>query len=156
MSQQLSVFIPCLPPKTTSQQKGAFAMKGGGVRFFKKAKAKAAEQTWWSLLQPHAPAKPFEGPLCLIVRLTYPWRSTEKKTRIRNYSLYPIQTRPDVDNIYKMLGDVMTTLRFWNDDSQVSSLTVSKSYGDRPGLHLSLTSDTATTKGGTIVSPEQN
>lgn len=152
MSQQLSVFIPCLPPKTTAQQKGAFAMKGGGVRFFKKKKAQAAEQTWWALLQPHAPATPFEGPLCLVVRITYPWRSTEKKARIRDHSLYPIQTRPDIDNVYKMLGDVMTTLRFWKDDRQVSSLSIRKTYGDRPGLHINLTSDTATSKDGSIVS----
>lgn len=152
MSQQLSVFIPCLPPKTTAQQKGAFATKSGGVRFFKKRKTRLAEQTLWALLQPHAPAKPFDGPLCLVIRITYPWRAAEKKTRIRGHSLYPIETRPDIDNLYKMIGDVMTTLRFWNDDGQISSLSIKKTYGDLPGIHINLTADTATDRDGAIVS----
>lgn len=132
----MNFFVPCIPPSTTAQMKGAFAVPGGGVRFFKKKAAVVAEKTWFALLQPHAPAEPFAGPVSLSVHLTYPWRKSEKKSVIREYSMMPIETRPDVENIFKMLGDVMTTLRFFNDDSQISVLTITKHYGDTPGFSV--------------------
>lgn len=137
---KLQFFASCVPPSTTAQQKGAFSIPGGGVRFFKKKKAVQAEKTWWALLQPHAPIAPFDGPVSLSVHLTYPWRKTEKKRVIREYSMMPIETRPDVENVFKMLGDVMTTLQFFHDDSQIAVLTISKHYGDRPGIGVSMTS----------------
>jgi Holliday junction resolvase RusA-like endonuclease len=149
----IAVFIPCVPPTTTAQQKGAFAMPGGGVRFFKKKKAKQAENTWFALLQPHAPAQPMTGPLTLVVRLTYPWRKTEKKKRTTAFSSYPIETRPDIDNVFKMMADVMTTLGYWQDDSQIAALTLGKYYGDKPGIALTLTPALAFDKAGNVTTP---
>lgn len=154
MSQQLSVFIPCSIPTVTAQQKGAFAI-GGKVRFFKKKKVKESENTFAALLLPHQPSKPFSGPLCLVLRLTFPWRKSERKSRMSAYSSYPIETRPDCSNLVKTIEDVMTTLRFWNDDSQVSTLAISKRYGDRPGISINLTSDNAIDKNGATASLEQ-
>ena len=138
MSNVISFTVNCVPPSTTAQQKGAFAMPGGGVRFFKKKKAVAAERTWFALLQPHAPSAPMEGPVSLNVRLVYPWRKSEKKSVLRAFSAMPIETRPDIENVFKMMGDVMTTLRFFNDDSQIAVLTIAKFYGDRPGIAVSM------------------
>jgi Holliday junction resolvase RusA-like endonuclease len=134
----LSVFIPCNPPTATAQQKGVF-VAGGRPRFFKKKRVKDAEMTWHQLLAPHTPPEPMEGPLALVVRLAYPWRKSESKRRISRYMRYPIETRPDIDNLFKLLADVMTTLRFWNDDSQIASLSISKEYSSKPGVHITLT-----------------
>jgi Holliday junction resolvase RusA-like endonuclease len=152
MSQQLSVFIPCLVPTVTSQQKGAFAAKGGGVRFFKKKAVKQSENTFAALLMPHVPKEPFTGPLCFIITLTFPWRKSEKKSRIKSFSSYPIETRPDCSNLIKTIEDVMTSLRFWNDDGQISSLHIAKCYGDKPGIRINLTSDLAISKDGETTS----
>lgn len=45
----------------------------------------------------------------------------------------PKTTRPDCDNMVKLLLDVMTALRFWNDDAQVTSLTLIKRWSEGEG-----------------------
>jgi len=144
----ITFFIPCNPPTATAQQKGAFAMRDGGVRFFKKAKVKQAENSLYALLLPHRPESPMKGPLTLVVGFHFPWRKSESKRRMKEFAAYPIETRPDVDNIYKALGDVMTTLGFWNDDGQISSLCVHKLYSDKPGISINLTNSLANERGG--------
>lgn len=151
MSTPISFFIDCIPPTVTAQQKGAFAMPGGGIRFFKKAKVKQAEQMLWALLQPYRPAEPLDGPLTLVVHFTFPWRKSETKKRLAMFALMPIDVRPDVDNVAKALCDVMTTLGFWKDDSQLSSLCLHKAYGDRAGISVNLTRSLATTREGVQV-----
>lgn len=135
----LTFFIKCVPPSTTSQQKGAFAMKGGGVRFYTKAKNKVAGNLYAALLLPHVPKEPLKGPLCLIVEFILPWRKSEKKAVIKTYREYPCATRPDCSNRIKQLEDVMTSLGFWEDDGQISSLVVRKMYGDTPGIRINIT-----------------
>lgn len=151
MSNAISVFIPCNIPTVTAHQKGAFAVNGQ-VRFFKKKRVIESEQSFHALLFPHRPSVPFEGPVCLCIGLVFPWRKSEAKRIMRAYSLYPIQTRPDLSNLIKTIEDVMTTLRFWNDDGQISSLNISKQYGDEPGIRLNVTQDLATNKQGLCTS----
>lgn len=135
----LQFFLACVPPKGNAQQKGAFVLPGGkGIRFFKKKAVVAAEQTWHALLYPHRPESPFTGPVSLCIGFLYPWRKGEKKGTIRDYSMMPIETRPDVENVAKGLIDVMTTLRFFHDDSQIAALTLTKDYGDLPGIGVQL------------------
>lgn len=149
----LSFFVPCLPPTVTAQQKGAFAMPGGGVRFFKKKKVQQAENAIWALMKPHVPSDPLAGPLLLSVTFSYPWRKSETKRVIAGYAAYPIATRPDVDNIAKSLLDVMGTLRFWNDDGQIADLTLRKEYSDKPGITIHLTHATGTPRAITTNTP---
>jgi Holliday junction resolvase RusA-like endonuclease len=138
----INVFIPCNLPTVTSQQKGAFSVPGGrGVRFFKKAKVKASEATFHALLLPHVPSAPFAGPLRLTLGFIFPWRKTERKSVMRAHSEVPVTTRPDLSNLVKTLEDVMTTLRFWGDDSQISDLRLTKRYADTPGLRIEISED---------------
>lgn len=139
MNEPITFFIACAPPSFTAQQKGAFAMPGGkGVRFFKKPEAVAAERTWMGLLHGHAPKQPFQGPVRLALWLYYPWRKSEKKSVIRDFSQMPIETRPDIENVAKLAIDVMTTLRFFNDDAQIAWMDLGKWYRDKPGIHVEI------------------
>jgi Holliday junction resolvase RusA-like endonuclease len=130
----LSFSISCIPPKATSQQKGVMVI-GGHPRFFKKKHVKQAEASLMSMLMPHRPAVPFTGPVKLTVYWTYPWRKSEKKSVIAQ-GCAPCDTRPDASNLIKMFEDCLTTLNFWNDDSQVYSLTFSKWWGNVPGIEV--------------------
>lgn len=151
MSQSISVFIPCNIPTVTSQQKGAM-VRNGKIRFFKKGKVKESEGTFHALLFPHRPKTPFTGPVCLCIDFVFPWRKSEAK-RIRNaYRAFPVQTRPDLSNLIKTVEDVMTTLRYWEDDGQISSLRMTKTYGDEPGIRLNITQDLAMNKQGLVTS----
>jgi crossover junction endodeoxyribonuclease RusA len=132
----LSFFIQCVPPKATSQQKG-ICLIGGKPRHFKKKNVADAENSLTALLMPHRPAKPIEGAVALSVTWTYPWRSSETK-RNKALGYMPCTTKPDADNLVKMLGDCMTRLAFWNDDAQVADLRVRKGWGDKPGIGITV------------------
>lgn len=48
-------------------------------------------------------------------------------------------TRPDTDNLEKMLKDCMTEVGFWKDDALVVSETVYKIWSDEPtGISIEL------------------
>ena len=45
-------------------------------------------------------------------------------------------TKPDTDNLQKMLKDCMTSLNFWEDDCLVVSEHVEKFWADLPGIYI--------------------
>lgn len=128
--------IDCIPPKATAQQK-KIAMIGGKPRMYDPKNVKSAKQDMLSLLTPHKPTVPFEGPVRLSIVWIYPWRKSEpKKNRTEGYK--PCDTRPDCSNLVKAFEDCMTRIGFWNDDSQVFDLKFSKYWGDKPGIQVTV------------------
>ena len=47
-------------------------------------------------------------------------------------------TRPDTDNLQKMLKDVMTDLGYWTDDALVASEITEKFWADNPGIYIAI------------------
>ena len=45
-------------------------------------------------------------------------------------------TKPDTDNLVKMVKDVMTDLGYWRDDAQVASEVIEKFWAAMPGLYV--------------------
>ena len=72
--------------------------------FYDTARLKMARNTFESLLRRHAPEKPMEGPLSLTVE----WRFATKTHKDGAYRV----TRPDTDNLQKLLKDCMTASGF--------------------------------------------
>lgn len=131
-------FASCEPPSATAQQKGAKRTRRG-IRFFKKSHVIEAEEKLTRVLGGHAPAVPFDGALDVWVKIVFPWRKTELKRVLKEWAEYPITTSPDCSNLIKMIEDCMTKLGFWNDDGQNAKLSVSKFWGDDPGIHVHIT-----------------
>jgi Holliday junction resolvase RusA-like endonuclease len=130
--------IVCIPPKSTHQQNVRIFQRAGKCFIGKSTtnKAAQAESTLTALLRPHAPRTPLQGPLSLSVDWVYPYRKSEPKKNRSGY--IPCDTRPDCDNISKGLQDIMTTLGYWVDDSQIARLTFSKYWGATPGIEISV------------------
>lgn len=133
----VSFFIPCDPPKSLSKNsKQLFVRKGRACMTDSKNTANA-KSTILQLFAGYAPKEPLTGPLRLVIRVCYPFNKTEKK-KVIALGEQPKVTRPDVDGIATGVMDCMSVLRFWKDDAQVTSLTVSKSVGPDPGICLSV------------------
>lgn len=128
--------LPIVPPKATSQTK-RLVMVGGKPRFFAKKEHQSAENDLMTLCARHAPESPLQGPLQLSVAFVFPWRKSETKRRIALGNA-PNDTRPDCDNLVKLVGDVLTKLRFYGDDGQVADLHVTKAWGDAVGITISI------------------
>ena len=137
--ETVSFFVPCIPPKTTSQSAMRLvAIPGKGVRTFKSKKGKQAEADLLNLLKPYAPEQRLEGALSMRVAWIWPWRKSDPK-RVRKLGAIPYTSRPDLDNLTKMLGDTITRLGWWLDDSQVAELEIRKALGDSPGIGIAIT-----------------
>jgi len=130
----IDIWLPCVPPTTTAQQKGAF-VAGGKVRFFTKKKVAQAQGSIIALLQHFMPDTPYEGPLRVSICWDFPFRKSESKARRKLAPLH-IPSRPDVDNLAKGMLDAMTTLAFWRDDSQIADLRLIKRWNEPSGIRV--------------------
>lgn len=125
----LEFFLPMDPPTVTHQEKRLRVVKGKPT-FYEPAELKAARAKLRDHLAKHRPESPLQGGIRLMVKWCFP------RGRHRNGE-YRI-TKPDTDNIQKLLKDVMTAVGFWRDDAQVASEIVEKFWADLPGIYIRL------------------
>ena len=106
-------------PTVTAQQKGVRVVHGKPM-FYEKNEVKEARRIFAAALLPYAPESPLDGP----VRLICEWYFYSKSHKANTWRT----TRPDTDNLQKLVKDVMTDCGFWLDDSQVCWETVRKKW----------------------------
>lgn len=124
--------IQMKPPTSTAQMKKVTVVCGRPV-FYEPEKVKAAKKLLLTVLGVHKPSDPFTGAIQLKVIWLFPKGKTHKAGTWRT-------TRPDTDNLQKMLKDCMTTLGFWHDDAQVVREIIEKRWAEEPGgLHIEIT-----------------
>ena len=114
-------------PKGTAQQKGVSIIHGK-PHFYEKANVREARIEFTEALRPHLPKKPSDKPIRLKVWFYFD---------VKDKKLWgqPKPTRPDTDNLQKLLKDCMSADRngrngFWLDDAQVVEETVGKFYAE--------------------------
>lgn len=133
----IRVKLDIVPPTATAQQKGVF-VRNGRAHFFTKQKVRDAEDFLAAMLAPHAPAVPLHGPVYFQARWCFPYRKSEPKRVTAAGREIAHTVRPDLDNLEKALLDVLTRLRFWEDDSQVFTKSTAKFWGPSPYLAIAL------------------
>ena len=137
---RLEFTIKCIPPKSTHQAGlRILKRKSDGQQFigrFATSKSKHATNELMMLFEPHRPAVSFKGPLRLTILWMYPYRKSEPKSR--RWPCKPCDTRPDVDNIFKGIGDILTRLGFYGDDGQVAELHLTKCWNAETGIAVTL------------------
>ena len=142
----MNFFIKCIPPKSTAQASTRILKRKDGTRFvgkFANSKGNATQTELMLLLEKYVPDTPYTTPLKVSVTWTYPWRKSEPKKNVaRGYM--PCTTRPDVDNLCKLLFDCMTRLGFWADDSLIVELNFKKGWGNCNGIGISVEDGGAT------------
>lgn len=117
-----------IPPTTTHQMKAVKVVKGKPV-FYEPAELKAARSKLEAHLAKHRPEMPMKGAVRLIVKWCFPVTGGHAGGEYK-------ATKPDTDNLEKLLKDVMTDLGFWKDDALVASEIVEKFYAELPGLFV--------------------
>ena len=121
------------PPTVTAQEHKVMVRNGKPV-FFDPPELKAARQKLVDNLALHRPGQPLDGPLELVATWCFP---TEVKKQHGTYKV----TKPDTDNLNKMLKDCMTQVGFWKDDAQVCREIIEKFWVDPDlrGIYIGIT-----------------
>ncbi|MGE4320629.1 MAG: RusA family crossover junction endodeoxyribonuclease [Acholeplasmataceae bacterium] len=120
----MKIFLLLDPPTVTAQQNKITLVNNKPV-FYKPEKLKQARRIIIKHLKPFKPDVPMEG----AIKLDVTWRFPKgKKHKHQEWRV----TRPDTDNLEKMLKDCMTEVGFWIDDAQVVVEHVEKIWSDEP------------------------
>lgn len=125
---RLEFFMPMRPPTATHQEKKWWVVKGKPVSY-DPPEVLATRSKLTAHLAVHRPQRPLEGAVRLVVKWCFPRGQHEDGE-------YRI-TKPDTDNLNKLLKDCMTTVGFWRDDAQVASEICEKFWAELPGIYIS-------------------
>ena len=126
----MQFFLAMTPPRTTSQTQ-RISVRNGKPRVYRAPELAEARANLIARLAGHAPAAPMPGALKVVTKWCWQAKPAQHGT--------PKATRPDVDNLSKMLLDCMTHCGFWDDDAQVASLVIEKFWSTQPGIFVSVT-----------------
>ena len=120
-------FMNINPPTVTHQEKRV-AIKNGKPVFFEDTNLKNARMLFMAQLSRFRPAEPMKGAVELLTKWCYIGKVIEPKYKT---------TKPDTDNMIKLLKDCMTRSSFWADDAQIAcEITEKFVVPERPGIYV--------------------
>lgn len=120
-------FMSMIPPTCTHQEKQVAVVKGKPV-FYEPPELKEARSKLKAHLAKHVPEQRYDCGIRLVTKWCFPrGRHHDGEYRI---------TRPDTDNLQKLLKDCMTDVGFWKDDALVASEITEKFWAEVPGIYI--------------------
>ena len=120
-------FLPIIPPTVTHQEKKV-SIKNGKPIFYEPPELVQAREKLSAYHVKYTPVEKYTSG----VRLVTKWCLPRGKHRDGEYRI----TKPDTDNLQKLLKDVMTKLGFWMDDALVASEIIEKFWAEIPGIYI--------------------
>lgn len=134
--KDVKFFLPMIPPTVTQQEhKVMVNRKTGRVQFYDPPELRAARVKLTDLVGRYAPEQPLEGALQLVTKWIWPME-TNGQGVLSGMEYRWKTSKPDTDNLIKMLKDCMTRTGYWKDDAQVVSEITQKFYGPRSGIYI--------------------
>ena len=112
-------FFMAMDPPTVTAQEHKIVIRSGKPVFYDPPELKAARQKLTDALIPRKPPDRLMGPLELIVTWCFPTKDSRRDGM-------PMTSKPDTDNLDKLLKDCMTRAGFWEDDAQVCREIIEK------------------------------
>ena len=79
----------------------------------------------------HVPDQKYTGAVRLVTKWGFPITGKHQDGEYKT-------TKPDTDNLQKLLKDVMTDLGYWTDDALVASEIIEKFYSKIPGIYIAI------------------
>lgn len=125
----MEFFMAMDPPTVTHQEKKATKCTDGKIHFYEPEELKAARQKLNAHLAMFKPAEKYTGPVELLTKWCFPVKGKHRNGEYRT-------SKPDTDNLQKLLKDCMTNVGFWKDDALVCREITEKFWADVPGIYI--------------------
>ena len=117
------------PPTRTYQEHRIGKTKTGAVYTYEDRELKQVRMRYREEFSKQAPDEPIKGAARLVVKWCFAAKGRHEDGE------YKI-TKPDTDNMLKMLKDELTRAGFWKDDAQVASEIAEKFWALIPGIYI--------------------
>lgn len=112
-----------------------------GIRFFQSKKQEAWQDDARSVARRVMGQRPpLDGPLTIVVEAVFPMPSSWPiwlRDRVKGGEFVAHTGTPDLDNLAKNIGDALNKV-VWLDDRQITEATLTKRYGERPALRITV------------------
>ena len=122
-------FFMVMDPPTVTAQEHKVLVRNGKPVFFDPPELKEARAKLTAHLGKHRPERPYTCGVRLFTKWLFPKTAGHRDGEYRT-------TRPDTDNLQKLLKDCMTKCGYWRDDAQVASEITEKFWADIPGIWI--------------------
>lgn len=127
MKKITEFFMPMIPPTVTHQEHKVREVNGKPI-FYEPPELKEARAKLMAHLTKHKPKEPYRQAIRLITKWCWP----RGKHKNGEYKI----TKPDTDNMIKLLKDCMTGCGYWKDDVLVTEEFTGKYWADIPGIYV--------------------
>ena len=122
-------FMHIIPP-TATHQEHKVSVRNSKPIFYEPPELRAAREKLTAHLTAHKPEQPYTCGVRLVTKWCFPrGRHADGEYRI---------TKPDTDNLQKLLKDCMTAVGFWADDALVASEITEKLWAAVPGIYINI------------------
>lgn len=129
--QRTTFFCPMVPPNVTHNALEVYRRKSGTGGIRKSSALKEAEAKLEANFAKHRPAVSYHGAVQVELCICY-------KTN-KDHPIGFKTTKPDVDNLEKVIYDVMGRLGFFEvGDQQIAKSMTSKCYDTQPGIYVAM------------------
>ena len=115
-------------PTVTHQMKKVHVVNGKPV-FYEPDELKRARSQLTGLLSKNAPQAKFKRSVRLVTKWCFPITGKHHDGEYK-------YTKPDTDNLQKLLKDCMTATGYWTDDALVVSEITEKFWAAVPGIYI--------------------
>lgn len=117
-------------PTVTHQMKKVHVVNGKPI-FYEPTELKEARRDLSVLLSKHIPEVKFEHSVRLVTKWCFPITGKHTDGEYK-------YTRPDTDNLQKLLKDCMTDTGYWKDDALVVCEITEKFWAAVPGIYIKI------------------
>ena len=130
------MIIFSIPGEPVAKARARATMIAGKARMY--TPGKTASYEWkaaYLAKQAMGLLEPVTGPVALTIHAVFahPAGWSKKRTAANLAKPEPVVKKPDWDNVGKIVSDALNGV-CWKDDSQVARATVTKVYGEVPGV----------------------
>lgn len=125
----IEFFMPMKNVPTVTHQQKKVVVQNGKPVFYEPAELKAARAKLMAHLGQHVPENKYINSVRLMVKWCFPITGKHTDGEYK-------YTKPDTDNLQKLLKDCMTDCGYWKDDALVVSEIIEKFWAKIPGIYI--------------------
>lgn len=129
MSLRTTEFFVTMQPPTKTYQEKKITVRNGQPVLYEPQELKDVRAKLTAYLARYVPDKKYSTTVRLVTKWCFGIKGKHTNGEYK-------ASKPDTDNLQKMLKDVMTDLGFWKDDALVASEITEKFWANIPGIYI--------------------